>query len=72
MARGEPFKSAKRRVGRPQSAAIHTRIALPPDLARGVEAFARDPAANADTPSPTEAIRRIVRAWLLSHGYLDD
>jgi len=42
-------------------------VRLPDDLAAGVDAFAAE---EADNPSRSEAIRRILRDWLVGHGYL--
>ena len=35
----------------------------------GIDAFSSE---QEDTPARTEAIRRIIRDWLVSHGYLKD
>jgi len=42
---------------------------LQDDLLSPLDAFIAD---QADTPSRPEAIRRILRDWLISHGHLKD
>lgn len=63
--------STKSKMGRPKvdSELVRSRIERP-EL-DGIDAFAADIAVNADAPiGRPEAIRRIVRDWLIGHGYL--
>jgi len=40
---------------------------MEPELTDAIDAFALD---ETDKPPRSEAIRRIIRDWLISHGYL--
>lgn len=65
------MSSKKQRRGRPpiDSERVDTRI-LRDDLV-GLDKFSADTMANPDAPiSRPEAIRRILRDWLVGHGYL--
>lgn len=55
--------------GRPvvDSERVDTRF--PREALDGIDAFA---AAEPDKPARTEAVRRIVRGWLIVHGYMGD
>lgn len=59
----------KKSRGRPpvDSEQINLRIQRP-DL-EALDAFAQ---AEVDKPNRTEAVRRILRAWLVGHGYRKD
>jgi hypothetical protein len=54
--------------GRPSTFPIKKLVALDGELMAGIAAF------RADAPSKTEsdAIRTIIRDWLIAHGYLDN
>jgi len=55
--------------GRPPVDSDLLRFRAERDMINGIDAFA---ASEVDTPSRSEAIRRIIRDWLLSHGYLKE
>jgi hypothetical protein len=40
---------------------------MPADLADAIDTFSAD---QSDKPAKSEAIRRIIRDWLVGHGYL--
>lgn len=42
-------------------------VRMPPDLADAIDSFSAD---ENDKPARSEAIRRIIRDWLVGHGYL--
>lgn len=54
--RGRPVVDTERVVAR-----------LPRDLLDGVDRFASE---ESDKPGRAEAVRRIMRDWLIGHGYL--
>lgn len=53
--------------GRPQTVPIKKLIAMDQDMLDGIEAFRAD---QDDRPNQSEAVRRIIRDWLIGHGYL--
>lgn len=53
--------------GRPQTVPIKKLIAMDQDMLDGIEAFRAD---EDDKPNQSEAVRRIIRDWLVGHGYL--
>ena len=57
----------KRGRGRPPVDSDLLRFRAERDIINGIDAAA---AADADTPSRSEKIRRIVTEWLVEHGYL--
>jgi len=62
------MSETKSRGGRPRVDAVPITVRIPPDLLALVDSFI---ASEFDTPSRPEALRRIVRDWLIGHGYLD-
>lgn len=57
----------KRKVGRPTVDTEMVRARLGRAELDGIDAFA---AAEDDKPKRPEAVRRIIRKWLIGHGYL--
>lgn len=53
--------------GRPAVDTERVCTRLPREMLDGLDAFAAE---EADTPQRPEAIRRIIRDWLIGHGYL--
>lgn len=53
--------------GRPRSDTEQVAVRLPRDLLDGIDAYAAE---EADKPGRPEALRRIVRDWLVGHGLL--
>lgn len=68
----QELNASKKSRGRPatgQGLQIVTRVH--DDLLAPLDAFAADHSANPDAPiGRPEAVRRIIRDWLLGHGYL--
>jgi hypothetical protein len=58
----------KKSSGRPAVDSIQLNFRLKRDLLDGIDAYI---AGDAGRPARTEAVRRIIRDWLLGHGYLD-
>lgn len=61
------MSETKRQVGRPPVNATPVTVRIPPDQLDALNAFA---ASEADMPTRPEAVRRILRDWLVGHGYL--
>lgn len=61
-----PTKKSRR--GRPPVDSEQIGIRLTRDLLEGIAAFQRD---EPTAVPKTEAVRRIIRDWLISHGYLE-
>jgi len=55
--------------GRPPVDSEEVRSRMDRDLLDGIDAFA---ASETDKPVRSEAIRRIIRDWLVQRGYLKD
>lgn len=58
------------RAGRPTEFPIKKLVALDQNLISGIAAFQAD-----ETPpiaNQSDAIRRIIRDWLIGHGYLEN
>lgn len=53
--------------GRPEVDSEEVRSRMTRDLLDGISKFASE---EPDTPARSEAVRRIVRDWLIGHGYL--
>lgn len=54
-------------MGRPPVDSEQLNLRIQRDALDGIDAFASD---QEDKPSRTEAVRRILRDWLIGHGYL--
>lgn len=67
MAKSTINPSEKSRRGRPAVDSEQIGLRLTRDLLDGIEAYQRD---EPSAVPKTEAVRRIVRDWLTSHGYL--
>lgn len=61
--------SIKSKRGRPPVDSEQIGIRLTRDLLDAIEAYQSD---EPEAVPKTEAVRRIVRDWLISHGYLSD
>ena len=61
------MSETKNRGGRPRIDAVPVTVRVPPELLAHIDTFA---ASEPDTPSRPEALRRIVRDWLVGHGYM--
>lgn len=59
----------KKRMGRPPVDSEQLNLRIQRDALDGIDAFA---AAEHDQPNRTEAVRRIIRDWLIGHGYLEN
>jgi len=57
------------KAGRPAEFPIKKLVALNQEIVDGVSKFQADE--NPPIANQSEAIRRIIRDWLISHGYLD-
>lgn len=55
--------------GRPPIDSEQVNARLPRDILEGIDAFAAE---ENDKPNRTEALRRIVRDWLIGHGFLKE
>lgn len=55
------------RPGRPKVDSERVDVRLPRDLLDGIDRFASE---ESDNPGRAEAVRRIIRDWLIGHGYL--
>ena len=53
--------------GRPEVDTEQVAVRMPRDLLDGIDAFSAE---EPDKPGRPEALRRIVRDWLIGHGYL--
>lgn len=61
----------KSKMGRPRVDSELVRSRVERAELDGIDAFARDAVINPDAPiGRPEAIRRIVRDWLIGHGYI--
>lgn len=56
-----------RKVGRPKVGATPVTVRIPPDVLAMLDEFASQ---EPDTPSRPEALRRILRDWLVNRGYM--
>lgn len=56
-------------MGRPPVDSEQVNLRIQRAQLDGIDAFA---ASEEDNPPRTEAIRRIIRDWLIGHGYLKD
>lgn len=54
--------------GRPAIDSEEVRSRLPRDILDGLDAFSDE---QDDKPARSESVRRILRDWLVGHGYLD-
>ena len=59
----------RKRRGRPKTGATLVGVRMERDLLHGIDAFAAD---ETDSPSRPEALRRILRDWLIGHGYMQE
>jgi len=59
----------KKTVGRPAVNATPVTLRLPPEILDPLDSFIKE---EADAPGRPEAIRRILRDWLIGHGHLKD
>ena len=63
------MSETKNRGGRPRVDAVPITLRVPPNLLSPLDAFAAD-TVNEDAPiGRPEAIRRILKDWLIGHGY---
>lgn len=61
------MQATSKKRGRPSTGTLpQISLRLDHDLTSAIDAFARD------KPSRSEAIRGILRDWLIQHGYLED
>jgi hypothetical protein len=56
-------------MGRPPVDSEQLNLRIQRDALNGIDAFAAD---QDDKPNRTEAVRRIIRDWLIGHGYLEN
>lgn len=56
-------------MGRPPVDSEQLNLRIQRDALNGIDAFSAD---QPDKPSRTEAVRRIIRDWLIGHGYLEN
>ena len=56
-------------MGRPPVDSEQLNLRIQRDALNGIDAFASD---EPDKPNRTEAVRRIIRDWLIGHGYLEN
>lgn len=55
------------KAGRPRAFTEPVKVRLPQDLLSGIDKYSAE---MLDAPGRAETVRRIVRDWLIGHGYL--